>query len=97
MSRQSGQGVFVISVVAGLTDTHPQTLRAWERAGLLAPARSQGGVRLYSEADVAILRRVLELSTLGYSPAAIRHVMRLERENTQLREALTRQEVSNDS
>ena len=61
MLRRSGEDrepVYTIAVAARLTRMHPQTLRKYERAGLLAPARSAGSQRFYSAADVARLRRI---------------------------------------
>lgn len=77
--------VYVISVAAELAGVHPQTLRIYERRGLVAPGRTSGGNRRYSEADIARLKRVAELAAEGMNLEGIRHVMQLEDEIAQLR------------
>lgn len=72
------EGVYVISVAAELLGVHPQTLRAYERRGLLNPGRTQGGTRLYSSADVAKARRVIELSNEGLTHTGISRILALE-------------------
>jgi MerR family transcriptional regulator/heat shock protein HspR len=69
----------MISVAAELAGMHPQTLRLYERRGLLTPSRTARNTRLYSQADVAILRRIQELSEEGLNLAGIERVMALER------------------
>jgi MerR family transcriptional regulator/heat shock protein HspR len=83
--RRSDRGVYSISVAAELTGIEPHTLRAYERAGLLAPARSDGGVRRYSDDDLIRLQRISALAAAGLNLAGIRHVLDLEDENTALR------------
>jgi MerR family transcriptional regulator/heat shock protein HspR len=77
--------VYVISVAADLAGVHPQTLRIYERRGLINPGRTTGGNRRYSEADIARLKRVAELAGEGMNLEGIRHVMQLEDEVAQLR------------
>jgi len=77
--------VYVISVAAELAGVHPQTLRIYERRGLVTPGRTSGGNRRYSEADIARLKRVAELAAEGMNLEVIRHVMQLEDEIAQLR------------
>ena len=77
--------VYVISVAAELAGVHPQTLRIYERRGLVTPGRTSGGNRRYSEADIARLKRVAELAAEGMNLEGIRHVMQLEDESAQLR------------
>jgi MerR family transcriptional regulator/heat shock protein HspR len=79
------RAVYVISVAAELAGMHPQTLRIYERKGLLEPARTAGGNRRYSEADIDRLRRIAELADLGMNLAGIRRVMQLEDEVARLR------------
>ena len=67
---------------------HPQTLRIYERRGLVLPARTQGGNRRYSDADIEILRRIAELAEQGMNLEGIRRVMELESENARLRRTL---------
>lgn len=81
----SMETVYVISVAAELAGVHPQTLRIYERRGLVTPGRTSGGNRRYSEADIARLKRVAELAAQGMNLEGIRHVMQLEDEIAQLR------------
>ena len=78
------RAVYVISVAAELAGMHPQTLRIYERKGLLEPARTPGGNRRYSEADIERLRRITELAATGMNLAGIRRVMQLEDEVARL-------------
>jgi MerR family transcriptional regulator, heat shock protein HspR len=82
------QAVYVISVAAELAGMHPQTLRIYERRGLVQPARTQGGNRRYSEADIEVLRRISELAESGMNLEGIRRVMELEAENERLKAEL---------
>jgi MerR family transcriptional regulator/heat shock protein HspR len=81
--------VYVISVAAELAGMHPQTLRIYERRGLVQPARTQGGNRRYSDADIEVLQRISDLAEQGMNLEGIRRVMELEAENAQLRRELT--------
>lgn len=83
--RHHEQAVYVISVAAELAGVHPQTLRIYERRGLVTPARTSGGNRRYSDADIARLRRIAELASTGMNLEGIRHVMSLEAEVVRLR------------
>lgn len=74
------QGVFAISVAAELSGLHPQTLRVYEREGLVEPARSAGGTRLYSGRDVARLREIATLTEGGLNIAGIKRVLQLQEE-----------------
>jgi MerR family transcriptional regulator, heat shock protein HspR len=80
--------VYVISVAAELAGVHPQTLRIYERKGLVDPARTTGGSRRYSEADIAMLRRISELTDEGLNLVGVKRVMALEAEVERLREEL---------
>jgi MerR family transcriptional regulator/heat shock protein HspR len=95
--RRHEQAVYVISVAAELAGMHPQTLRMYERRRLLSPARTSGGNRRYSDADIARLRRIAELAALGMNLEGIREVMVLETEVAQLREqiALLQHQLTN--
>lgn len=73
------RAVFMIGIAAELAGMHPQTLRLYERRGLLQPSRSKGGTRLYSQEDVAKLRRIQEMSETGLNLAGIERVLELER------------------
>ncbi|CAN5665335.1 helix-turn-helix transcriptional regulator [soil metagenome] len=74
------QAVYVISVAAELAGVHPQTLRIYERKGLVEPGRTQGGSRRYSEADIALLRRIQDLTNEGLNLAGVKRVLELELE-----------------
>ena len=88
MIRRRTQAVYVISVAAELAGMHPQTLRIYERRGLVQPARTEGGNRRYSDADIEVLRRIAELAEAGMNLAGIRRVMELEAENERLKTEL---------
>jgi MerR family transcriptional regulator/heat shock protein HspR len=88
MIRRRTQAVYVISVAAELAGMHPQTLRIYERRGLVLPARTQGGNRRYSDADIEVLRRISQLAEEGMNLEGIRRVMELEAENERLRTEL---------
>lgn len=70
--------VYVISVVAELTGLHPQTLRAYDRQGLVSPGRSSGGGRRYSMRDVETLRHVIQLTGAGIGLEGVRRILELE-------------------
>jgi len=70
--------VFVISVAASLAGMHAQTLRQYDRMGLVSPSRTRGGGRRYSSRDVALLREVQRLSQEGVSLAGIQRILDLE-------------------
>lgn len=76
--------LFVISVAAELSGMHPQTLRQYDRMGLVSPTRTQGQSRRYTVQDVAKLREIQRLSNEGVSLEGIRRVMELVTENAQL-------------
>jgi MerR family transcriptional regulator/heat shock protein HspR len=82
------RGVYVISVAAELAGVHPQTLRIYERKGLLDPARTGGGSRRYSERDIDRLRRIQELTAAGLNLEGVRRVMDLEDQVAALRKQL---------
>ena len=82
------QAVYVISVAAELSGMHPQTLRIYERKGLLSPGRTGGGSRRYSDADIDALRRIQELTNDGLNLAGVKRVLELEAEISQLRKQI---------
>ena len=82
------RAVYVISVAAELAGVHPQTLRIYERRGLLAPARTAGGSRRYSDADLALLERIAELTDEGLNLAGVQRVLELERTVEELQQQL---------
>jgi MerR family transcriptional regulator, heat shock protein HspR len=83
--RSRTHAVYVISVAAELAGMHPQTLRIYERRGLVQPARTQGGNRRYSDVDIDRLRRIQDLAAAGMNLEGIRRVMELEAELARLR------------
>ncbi|MDO7867953.1 heat shock protein transcriptional repressor HspR [Nocardioides jiangxiensis] len=70
--------VYVISVAAELTGLHPQTLRTWERLGLVTPGRTGGGGRRYSARDIDLLRQIAELTSSGIGLEGVRRILELE-------------------
>lgn len=86
--RFHARAVYVISVAAELAGVHPQTLRIYERKGLVDPARTSGGSRRYSDADIEQLRRISELTDEGLNLAGVKKVLALEAELELLREEL---------
>jgi MerR family transcriptional regulator/heat shock protein HspR len=72
------RALYVISVAAELAGVHPQTLRIYERKGLLSPARTTGRSRRYSDRDIALLRRIQELTTDGVTLAGVQRILELE-------------------
>ena len=81
--------VFQISVVARMIGVHQQTLRSYERLGLVDPARSNGNRRLYSQRDVEVLQRLRQyIDDLGVNLAGAEVLMRLSRQVEQLQDAL---------
>lgn len=85
------RAVYIISVAAELTGVHPQTLRVYERKGLISPARTGGMSRRYSEADLEQIRRVLTLTSEGLNLVGVSRVLALEAEVASLRAALASQ------
>ena len=83
MERET-HAVYVISVAAEIAGVHPQTLRIYERRGLLQPARTSGGNRRYSNADIRRLQRIAELANAGMNLEGIRQVLELESEIVRL-------------
>ena len=80
------KAVYVISVAAELTGLHPQTLRSYERMGLIAPSRTGGGGRRYSARDVELLRTIAELTSSGAGIEGVRRILELEHRVDALRQ-----------
>jgi MerR family transcriptional regulator, heat shock protein HspR len=74
------RALYVISVAAELAGVHPQTLRIYERKGLVEPARTSGRSRRYSDEDIELLRRIQELTTEGISLVGVQRILALEAE-----------------
>lgn len=72
------QAMYVISIAAELAGVHPQTLRVYERKGLVHPHRTEGNTRRYSERDIARLRRIQELTQEGINLAGVMRIIELE-------------------
>lgn len=89
MNEREHHAVYVISVFAEIAGVHPQTLRNYERSGLLSPQRTSGGSRRFSEADLAALRRIQVLTNEGVNLEGVKRIMGLEAEVARLREELT--------
>jgi MerR family transcriptional regulator, heat shock protein HspR len=86
------RALYIISVAAELAGVHAQTLRIYERKGLIEPSRTRGGSRRYSDRDIALLRRIQELTTGGVSLAGVRKILELEAELDEARDRIARLE-----
>ena len=85
-SRQDPErAIYIISVAAELAGVHPQTLRVYERKGLVTPQRTAGNTRRYSQRDVELLRRIQELTGEGINLAGVMRILELEEEVARLR------------
>lgn len=78
-NAKKSEALFVISVAAELAGIHPQTLRIWERRGLVEPYRTPGGTRRYSQADIERLALIQSLSEKGLNLEGVKRVLDLER------------------
>ncbi len=81
---RTSRAVYVISVAAELTGVHPQTLRVYERKGLLDPSRTRGGSRRFSDEDLDRLRHIQRLTNAGLNLEGVRRVLALEAEVARL-------------
>lgn len=84
------EAVYIISVAAELAGVHPQTLRIYERKGLITPYRTPGGTRRYSNADLERLTLIQELTNVGVNLEGVRRILDLESENDRLHNQVTR-------
>jgi MerR family transcriptional regulator, heat shock protein HspR len=89
-TAERGRAVYVISVAAELAGVHPQTLRIYERKGLLDPSRTTGGSRRFSELDIERLFHIQRLTSAGLNLEGVRRVLELEAEVAELRAELAR-------
>ena len=88
--ESASRAVYVISVAAELAGVHPQTLRVYERRGLVDPSRTGGGTRRYSQHDIERLRHIQDLTSAGLNLEGVRRVLELEAEVEELRTELAR-------
>lgn len=93
---ETGRAVFVISVAAELAGMHPQTLRIYERKGLIDPFRTPGGTRRYSQEDIDRLQIIQDLTGQGLNLEGVRQVLELQEENHRLKKkmALLREQLA---
>lgn len=94
-SARSARGLYGISVTSELSGIAPQTLRLYERRGLLAPSRTDGGTRRYSDEDLQRLQRITELVDQGVNLAGVARILDLETKNDQLQSDYTQLELRN--
>jgi len=86
---QDERAVYIISVAAELAGVHPQTLRIYERKGLLRPMRTSGNTRRYSERDIERLRMIQELTQAqGVNLAGVKRIMQMQRELERMHERI---------
>jgi MerR family transcriptional regulator/heat shock protein HspR len=85
MNAADRRAVYIISVAAELAGVHPQTLRIYERKGLVRPQRTNGNTRRYSQADIDLLRRIQGLTQEGVNLAGAKRIMALEEDLQRLR------------
>jgi MerR family transcriptional regulator, heat shock protein HspR len=91
------RALYVISVAAELAGVHPQTLRIYERKGLVEPARTSGRSRRYSDEDIELLRRIQELTNEGVSLVGVQRILALEAELRASRQRETRLDARIDA
>lgn len=94
-ASRSTHGVYGISVASELTGIGIQTLRAYERCGLVTPARTNGGTRRYSDDDLDRVKRISELVRQGVNLAGVGQILDLESRNTELTAHNTRLRSAN--
>src|SRR4029077_17063145 len=97
MAGEQSRAVYVISVAAELAGVHPQTLRIYERKGLLEPARPSGPSGRCSDRDIALLRRIQELTNEGISLLGVQRILALEQELQSALERAARLEARVDA
>ena len=87
---RKNEAVYIISVAAELAGVHPQTLRIYERKGLIEPFRTPGGTRRYSDEDLTRLGLIQELTAAGVNLEGVRRIMQLQMDNDRLRSQVDR-------
>jgi MerR family transcriptional regulator/heat shock protein HspR len=91
------RALYIISVAAELAGVHAQTLRIYERKGLIEPSRTQGGSRRYSDRDITLLRRIQDLTNEGVSLVGVRKILDLEDELAEARRRIAELEAALDA
>lgn len=96
MRNRSGEPLYVISVAAKLVEMHPQTLRMYERLGLVKPARTENNIRLYADQDIERLRQIQRLTSVGLNLAGVEMVLelleRMDRMRQEMEDRMARRE-----
>ena len=96
MRRDSSEPLYVISVAAKLVEMHPQTLRMYERLGLVNPARTENNIRLYSDVDIERFQQIQRLTSVGLNLAGVEMVLdlmeRMERMRRELEDEISERE-----
>src|SRR5450432_268890 len=87
------RALYIISVAAELAGVHPQTLRIYERKGLIEPHRTQGRSRRYSERDIVLLHHIQELTQAGVGLSGVERILELERQLADARRRITELEA----
>lgn len=90
MARESSDAVYIISVAAELAGVHPQTLRIYERRGLISPFRTPGGTRRYSEEDLERLGLIQELTADGVNLEGVKRILEMQEEINRLERQVSR-------
>jgi MerR family transcriptional regulator/heat shock protein HspR len=90
MAHEQSDAVYIISVAAELAGVHPQTLRIYERRGLISPFRTPGGTRRYSEEDLERLGMIQELTADGVNLEGVKRIMEMREENARLHKQVSR-------
>lgn len=88
MSAERRKGVYMISAVAELFDIHPQTLRLYEREGLLQPSRTEGNTRVYTDEDLEQLQTILNLRELGVNLAGVDIILNMREKMQRMQEEI---------
>ena len=89
MSAERRKGVYMISAVAELFGIHPQTLRLYEREGLLRPSRTEGNTRVYTDEDLEQLQTILNLRELGVNLAGVDIILNMRVKMQRMQEEIT--------
>ena len=90
MAAERRKGVYMISAVAELYGVHPQTLRLYEREGLLRPSRTEGNTRVYTDTDLERLQMIRNLRELGVNLAGVDIILNMRKKMKQMQEEIAR-------